>query len=150
MTIQSSSLNLRFFSESLNRILPNAQAVYLAIILLVSFVLIYSLSDLLMPVFASIVLAYLLEGLVGKIIKLGLTRITAVYLVFSCFMTCLGFLLFYLMPLVSQQTVDLIQNIPEIINRTQALVLRLPELYPKLISENKIQQMTFSVQQEWF
>jgi len=63
-------------------------------------------------------------------------------------MTCLGFLLFYLMPLVSQQTVDLIQNIPEIINRTQALVLRLPELYPKLISENKIQQMTFSVQQE--
>ena len=142
MTIQSSSLNLRFFSESLNRILPNAQAVYLAIILLVSFVLIYSLSDLLMPVFASIVLAYLLEGLVGKIIKLGLTRITAVYLVFSCFMTCLGFLLFYLMPLVSQQTVDLIQNIPEIINRTQALVLRLPELYPKIISENKIQQMT--------
>jgi putative permease len=101
-----------------------------------------------MPVFASIVLAYLLEGLVGKIINLGLSRITAVYLVFSCFMSCLGFLLFYLMPLVSQQAIELIQNIPEIINRTQALVLRLPELYPKLISEDKIQQMTFAVQQE--
>jgi len=148
MTTQSSSLNLRFFSASLNRILPNAQAVYLAIILFVSFVLIYSLSNLLMPVFASIVLAYLLEGIVGKIINLGLPRIKAVYLVFSCFMTCLGFLLFYLMPLVSQQALELIQNIPEIINRTQTLVLRLPELYPKLISENKVQQMTFAVQQE--
>jgi putative permease len=148
MTNQSSTLNFRFFSASLNRILPNAQAVYLAIILIVSFVLIYTLSNLLMPVFASIVFAYLLEGLVGKTINLGLPRLPAVYLVFSCFITCLGFLLFYLMPLVSQQTVELIQNIPEIINRTQALVMRLPELYPKLITENKIQQMTFSVQQE--
>jgi len=148
MTNQSSTLNFRFFSASLNRILPNAQAVYLAIILTVSFVLIYTLSNLLMPVFASIVFAYLLEGLVGKTINLGLPRLPAVYLVFSCFITCLGFLLFYLMPLVSQQTVELIQNIPEIINRTQALVMRLPELYPKLITENKIQQMTFSVQQE--
>jgi putative permease len=63
-------------------------------------------------------------------------------------MACLGFLLFYLMPLVSQQAVELVQNIPEIINSAQRGVMRLPEMYPKLISESKIQQMMFAVQKE--
>lgn len=148
MTTQAPFVNLRFFSDSLKRFLPNSQAVSLAIILIVSFVLIYSLSGILMPVFASIVLAYLLEGLVNKAESSGMSRLPAVYLVFSGFMGCLGFLLFYLMPLVSQQAVELVQLIPDIINRAQSEILRLPKTYPKLISESKIQQMMFAVQKE--
>jgi putative permease len=148
MTTQAPFVNLRFFSDSFKRFLPNSQAVSLAIILIVSFVLIYSLSSILMPVFASIVVAYLLEGLVGKAEKTGLSRLPAVYLVFSGFMACLGFLLFYLMPLVSQQAVELIQHIPDIINRAQTEIMRLPKTYPKMISESKIQQMLFAVQKE--
>jgi len=78
---------------------------------------------------------------VGKAENRGMPRLPAVYLVFSGFMACLGFLLFYLMPLVSQQAVELIQNIPEIINSAQKGVMRLPVMYPKLISVSKIQQM---------
>jgi putative permease len=52
------------------------------------------------------------------------------------------------MPLVSQQAVELIQHIPDIINRAQTEIMRLPKTYPKLISENKIQQMIFAVQKE--
>ena len=148
MTTQAPFVNLRFFSDSFKRFLPNSQAVSLAIILIVSFVLIYSLSSILMPVFASIVVAYLLEGLVGKAEKMGMSRLPAVYLVFSGFMACLGFLLFYLMPLVSQQAVELIQQIPDIINRAQTEIMRLPKTYPKMISESKIQQMMFAVQKE--
>ncbi len=148
MTTQAPYVNLRFFSDSLKRFLPNSQAVSLAIILIASFVLIYSLSSLLMPVFASIVLAYLLEGLVGKAENFGMPRLPAVLLVFSVFMSCLGFLLFYLMPLVSQQAVELIQNIPDIINSAQKGVMRLPKMYPKFISESKIQQVMYAVQKE--
>jgi len=148
MTTQAPFVNLRFFSDSFKRFLPNSQAVSLAIILIVSFVLIYSLSSILMPVFSSIVVAYLLEGLVGKAVNMGMSRLPAVYLVFSGFMACLGFLLFYLMPLVSQQAVELIQHIPDIINRAQTEIMRLPKTYPKMISENKIQQMMFAVQKE--
>ena len=120
----------------------------MAIILIVSFVLIYSLSGLLMPVFVSIVLAYLLEGVVSKAERMKMPRLPAVYLVFSVFMACLGFLLFYLIPMVSQQAVELVQHIPEILNRAQAGIMRLPEMYPKLVSERKIQQIIFAVQTE--
>jgi putative permease len=148
MSTQAQLVNTRFIRDFFKHFLPNSQAVALAIILVVSFVLIYSLSDLLMPVFVSIVLAYLLEGLIGKAENLRMPRLPAVYLVFSVFMGCLGFLLFYLMPLVSQQAVELVQHIPEIISRAQTEIMRLPETYPKWVSESKIQQMMFAVQRE--
>lgn len=148
MTTQAESANLRVLRDFYRRFLPNAQTVGLAIILIASFVLIYSLSDLLMPVFVSIVLAYLLEGVVGKAEHMKIPRLPAVYLVFSVFMACLVFLLFYLMPLVTQQAVELVQHIPEIINRAQSGIMSLPEMYPQFISESRIQQVMFSVQRE--
>ena len=148
MSPSTRSLTLRFLSDSFRHFLPNSQAVALAVILTVSFVLIYSLSSLLMPVFASIVLAYLLEGLVGQIENRGLSRLSAVYLVFAIFMASLGFLLFYLLPLISQQAVELVQQIPDIINSAQKGIMRLPDLYPKLITEAKIRQMMVVVQTE--
>jgi len=144
----TTSINMRLFSKSFKRFMPNAQAVSLSMILLISFMLIYSLSNILMPVFASVIIAYLLEGLVNKTEHLGVRRIAAVYLVFTGFVTCLGFLLFYLMPLVSQQAIELVQHIPEILNRTQKGIMRLPDMYPKLISESKIQQIMLAIQQE--
>ncbi|WP_051299886.1 AI-2E family transporter [Methylobacter luteus] len=148
MTTQPPFVNSSFFRDSFKRFLPNAQAVALAVILIVSFLLIYSLSGLLMPVFASIVLAYLLEGLVSKAESMHVSRLPAVYLVFSGFMACLGFLLFYLMPIVSQQAVELVQHIPLIINQIQDGIMRLPERYPQFISEHKVREMMFAVQRE--
>ena len=148
MSTQVRIVNSGFIRDFFKHFLPNSQAVALALILVVSFVLIYSLSDLLMPVFVSIVLAFLLEGLITKAEILKMPRLPAVYLVFSVFMACLGFLLFYLMPMVSQQAVELVQHIPEIISRAQTGIMRLPEIYPKWISESKIQQMMFAVQRE--
>lgn len=148
MTTQTELISFRFIKDAFKRFLPNEQAVSLATILIVSFVLIYYLADLLMPVYIAVVMAYLLESLVTKAQRLKMPRMAAVYLVFALFMTCLGFLLFYLMPMVSQQAVELVQQIPDIINRTRVGILRLPELYPKLISENKIQDFMFAVQKE--
>lgn len=147
-SLADKSVNLNFFRASLQRVLPNHQAVTLAFILIMSFVLIYSLSDVLMPVFTSVVLAYLLEGVVGKAEKLNVPRLVAVYLVFSIFITCLGFLLFFLIPVLSEQAVELVQNIPDMLNSAQHAILRLPKIYPKLISENKINQMMFAIQSE--
>jgi putative permease len=146
--MQTQSVNLRFFLARLNRFLPNTQAVSLAIILIVSFLLIYSLADLLMPAFTSIVLAYLLEGIVGKLEDLKLPRLAAVYLVFSCFMACFGILLLALMPIASEQAVELVQHIPAIISSLRDEVMRLPETYPQFISEHKMQDILFTIQNE--
>lgn len=148
MNSQAQLINVQFIKNALKQLLPNSQAVYLALTLIISFVLIYSLADLLMPVFIAIVLAYLLEGLVGKIEKLRISRLLSVYLVFLSFMLGLGFLLFFLLPVISEQAVELIQQIPNIIHRVQVEIMRLPKVYPQYFSESRIQQIITASQKD--
>ncbi|KJV05294.1 AI-2E family transporter [Methylocucumis oryzae] len=142
------TVNWQYFQQSLTRILPNQQAITLILLLSIGFTLIYYLSDLLMPVFASIVLAYLLEGVVSKAETMKIPRLLAVYLVFSVFLASLSFLLFFLIPIISEQTIELVQHIPYIITSAQHEIAKLPKIYPKLISESKINQMMYAVQNE--
>ena len=147
MNPQPETFNFRFISEQLKRFLPNSQTIALALVLIGGFLIIGFLSDILMPVFASIVLAYLLQGIVNKLDK-KVPQLVAVHLVFSAFITSLGLFLFVLMPLVSAQAVQLVQHIPDIIKQAQAEALRLPELYPQYISEDNIRNIMLSIQEE--
>ncbi len=139
--------NLQFVKNGIQRILPNSQAVALAIILIVGFFLITSLSNVIMPVFIAIVLAYLLEGLVKKLEK-KLKRLPAVFIVFTGFMGAFSYVLFGLMPMLFQQLKQLLQHTPEIIKSSQAEILKLPEAYPQFISAAKLKELTFAIQQE--
>ncbi len=138
----------KFLRERFNRIMPNSQALSLAIILLVVFGMIYFLSDLLKPVYISVVLAYFLEELVIKIENKGVPRLIAVCVVFSIFMAGLTYLLFYLMPIITQQALEIVQRIPAFISRAQVLIMHLPEKYPQFINESKIQEIMFTIQRE--
>ena len=86
--------NFKFLRSWVRRILPNSQALALAIILIAGFLLIYLLSNLLMPLFASIVMAYLLEGIIKKIENKKCPRLPAVLIVYTGFLAGLGYLLF--------------------------------------------------------
>jgi putative permease len=63
-------------------------------------------------------------------------------------MACLIILLFYLMPIVSQQAMELVLHIPDIISSLQNVIMRLPEKYPQFLSEHKIQDILSTVQRE--
>lgn len=148
MNKQTDFSNLDFVRDFFHRFLPNSQVVSLAISLLVGTSLIYGLSGLLMPVFASVVLAYLLEGLVIKVETRLMPRLAAVHLVFFAFLTMLGFVLFVLVPIVSDQTVQLVQRIPEIVYSAQTQIMQLPDMYPEIISQNRIREIMLSIQHD--
>jgi len=139
--------NLQFIRESINRVLPNSQAVALAVILVGGFFLITSLADVLMPVFIAVVLAYLLEGLVKKL-EGRIKRLPAVFIVFTIFMGIFSYLLLGLLPMIFKQAKQLLQHTPEIVKRLQGDVLKLPESYPQFISVEKLKDIIFAVQQE--
>jgi putative permease len=148
MMSQTDSSAFQILQDCFKRFLPNSQAIALAIMVLVVFLLIYFLADFLMPVFASIVLAYLLDGLVEKAIKLKMPRLPAVYMVYIGFLASFCFLLFVLMPLITDQAIQLIGRIPQILGSVQNEMLHLPKIYPKLVSETGIRNLWFAVQNE--
>jgi putative permease len=120
------------------RTFSDPQIVLLGLILLVGFLVVFGLGRMLAPVFASAVIAYLLEAVVARLQRFGVKRMLAVLLVFVLFLAILVFLLFGLVPRLSAQLTQLAQQLPSYINQGQALLEQLPEKYPQLVSENQI------------
>lgn len=123
------------------------QAVILAIFILVGGALIIVWGNILAPVLAGIVIAYMLEGLVTKLQALGMPRLASVVFTFITFITFVILLLFGLIPLVSEQLTQLISDFPEILNRVQQLILAIPEKYPTL-PEAQIKEMLANINAE--
>lgn len=144
----SKNSNVPFFLNWIKRVFPNPQALSLAVLLVVGFIIVVYLSDMLLPVFAAGVIAYLLEGIVTFCETHTLRRTTSVMIVYVLFMTFFTFILVALLPLLYQQTVELIQELPKMVNRAQELVLKLPEKYPNLISQDQIFEIIAAARQD--
>ena len=130
------------------RTFADPQVVILGIVLIAGIAIVAGLGQILAPVFASIVIAYLLEAVVARLQKLGLPRLASVLLVFLLFIASLFFFLFGLVPKLTRQLTQLVQQIPNYISQGQELLLQLPKRYPQLISENQVEQLIGSVGNE--
>ena len=130
------------------RSFSDPQVVILGLVLLIGFAIVIGLGKWLAPMFASIVIAYLLEAIVSQLQRIGLPRMLAVIIVFLLFITVLFFLLFGLIPIVSKQLTQLAQQFPSYIEKGQAVLKQLPEAYPQLISEEQVQIIISQIGQE--
>ena len=130
------------------RSFSDPQVVILGLVLVVAFAIIIGLGKWLAPMFASIVIAYLLDALVNRLKKWGMPRLPAVIIVFLLFMTVMIFLTFGLVPIVIKQLTALVQQFPNYVARGQELLKQLPEAYPQLISEEQIQIIITQLGQE--
>ena len=124
------------------------QVVILGVTLIVGFAIIVGLGAWLAPMFASIVIAYLLEALVSRLQRLGMPRMLAVVIVFLLFIALLIFLIFGLVPIVTRQLTQLVQQLPNYIAQGQVLLKQLPAAYPQLISEQQVQAIINQLGQE--
>jgi putative permease len=120
------------------RHLADPQVMGLAVVLLAGFFIIFLTGNMLAPVIASIIIAYLLEGLVAVFQRHGLPRLVAVLLVFVGFIAFMALVTFALLPLLSRQATQIFQRLPEWLSSGQEALMRLPQRYPDLFSEAQI------------
>jgi putative permease len=130
------------------RHLADPQVMGLAIVLVAGFFIVFLTGEMLAPVIASIIIAYLLEGLVGVFQRNGLPRLVAVLLVFLIFIAFMAFVTFALLPLLSRQTTQLFQLLPDMLTSGQSALMRLPQRYPELFSEAQIRDLIDSIRIE--
>ncbi len=134
--------------EWFQRHFSDPQVVILALVLLLGFVVILTMGKMLAPVLAALVLAYLLEGLVAALQRLGAPRLLAVTLVFVIFVVALVFALLGLLPKLSYQVTQLFQQLPNIIEKGQNAIMHLPERYPGLVSEAQVADLMEAIRAE--
>jgi len=136
-----------FVSAWYKRYFTDPQAALLVVLLLVSTLTIYFMGKMLTPLIAAVIIAYLLEGPV-TILHLRFSRLIAVIVVFCLFLLFMVFLVLFLLPILSRQASQFFQEVPNMINRGQDLMLRLPQEYPQIISESSIKDIIFSLSGE--
>lgn len=125
----------------LDRHFSDPQMLMLGFLLIIGFVFIFLVGEMLIPVFAAVVIAYLLDGMVARLQDFHIPRIASVAVVFFLFMASLLILMIWLLPMLSGQIGQLLQQLPSMIAVGQNELLRLPERYPDFISEAQIRQI---------
>ena len=130
-----------FLSNWYQRYFTHPQAAVLVVALVVGFVILYFVGSMLTPMFAALVIAYLLEGPIEKLIDKGAPRISAVSLIFLLFIVLMGFITIGLLPILSGQASQFFQDFPGMLSRGQEQLLRLPERYPGIVSAELVNEI---------
>jgi putative permease len=130
------------------RYLADPEAVGLVLSLVAVCVGVYYFGKILTPVLASIVIAYLLGGVVEQLERLKIPHTVAVILVIIVFSGLAFASLFILLPLLWEQLSHLFNQLPKIIGVGDELVARLHERFPDYISSDQIKQVLVSFKSE--
>ena len=140
---------MKIISDWFRRFFNDPQAVILTVVLALGTSVILVMGRDLAPVLASIVIAYLLDGVVQLLHRWArLPRTLATVVVFLLFLAFVLFLLLGLLPLTSRQLTQLVQQLPNMIVKGQNLLLSLPALYPEFITEAQVLSVINSIKAE--
>ncbi|MDY6822467.1 MAG: AI-2E family transporter [Thermodesulfobacteriota bacterium] len=120
--------------------LSDPQIIILFAIIIFGFLLIVTMGQMLAPVFAAIVIAYLLEGLIYGLVRLKVTRKIAMTVVFLLFIAVLMLLILVFLPMLSKQAAQMVQELPGLVANGQKELMRLPERYPEIVSQAQVLQ----------
>ena len=130
---------VKYLSQWYQRKFSDPHAVTLVIILSCLILFVYLFSDLLMPVFVALAIAFLLELPVNRLMHLGLSRLAAVIIVVTGFVGLSLIATLGLLPTIWRQSSNLLQEVPNMITQWQSYLLTLPEQYPELIKADQVE-----------
>ncbi len=123
------------------------QAVILTLMLIFGFALIGFMGNVLTPVIAAVVIAYVLEGVVWRLCNLKIPHVLAVSMVVVGFVVTLLVLMLGLSPLISKQMAQFFLEVPNMLAKGQSLLVSLPQNYP-FISEVQIEDIVLHINSE--
>jgi len=100
------------------------------------------------PVLVSLVLAYLLEGLVAVMMRFRVHRTVAAAFVLLLIVAISAIVLFGLIPVMSQQLTDVMRELPGMFQNIQEQLLRLPESYPDIFTIAQVNELIDNLRRE--
>ncbi|GLR63622.1 AI-2E family transporter [Marinospirillum insulare] len=121
----------------LHRYFSDEEAVIFALLLVIFFSALFFFGAMLLPFLSAVVFAYLLQGLVKSLRRLRLPQLPAVLIAFSVFLGILLTLIFWLFPLLWNQLLSLLKELPVMLRATQVWIDHLYEAYPQLITQQQ-------------
>ncbi|AKA37907.1 AI-2E family transporter [Yersinia ruckeri] len=117
------------------------QVIALLVILLAGFCILYFFSGILAPLLVAIVLAYLLEWPTTRLQRMGCSRLWAASIVLILFGGIALLLILVVAPTAWQQGINLVADMPKMLNQFNAYAQTLPSRYPALVDAGIVDMM---------
>ena len=136
---------LKLVSNWYEKHFNDPQVAILALLLFLGAMLLYFFGDVLAPLLAAVMIAYLLDGVVSLLYKKGFPNFIAILITYSVFIIALLVVLFILAPLLFQQTTQFVLEIPKMLSQGQAILMQLPEKYPNVISPQQVSDLLIEI-----
>lgn len=139
---------IRILRGLAHKYFSDEEAVILFLLLVAGTAFIIWFGAMLAPVIASLIVAFILQGLVTKLVRMGAPEIVAILGVFTVFMGVMVGFIFGLLPLIWVQVGKLAGETPRIIGELQSYLEVLPQEYPQLISAEAVNTLYQQVSTE--
>jgi len=124
----------------------NPDLVMLFVSLAVLAWLVIFFGGMLAPVIASIIIAYLLDGMVKRLQLWKVPHGLAVLIVWLVFVSLVVLIILFIIPLLWQQLANLVTEMPHLVTKGEKLLLRLPQRYPDFITATQVQNFMNEIQ----
>ena len=131
-----------------SRYLSSEESILLLVVIAATFLSIVFFGSILGPLFASIVIAFLLQGVVNKFKKLGISESFSVYVTFLLFLCALILLLIFVLPLLGKQMSLLVSELPNAASRVRDILSDLPEQYGEYITKEQLELVMLSASEK--
>lgn len=128
-------------SEWFRRYFNDPEIVALFLLLAGVVLVFFAFGSVLMPIIASIILAYLLQWGVSGLQKFHVPRVLSVIIVYTIFLAIVCVSLFGLLPLLWHQLTALVNELPNTLGKAQNALMLLPHRYPDYLTPDQIQQL---------
>ena len=128
------------FKKWLDQLFGDEEAIILLLLIFGSLLLVVSMGGVLAPVITSLILAFLMQGMIKQLTARKVPQWLAVTVAFMVFIGTFFAVLLVVLPLAWQQTANLFNELPGMITQGQQLLLVLPERYPEVFSDELIQE----------
>ena len=121
----------------LDRFFFDEETIYFALLLSISIICLLFFGDVLLPILISLVIAFLLNGMVGTLEALRISRWLSISLILIVFFGLYASLILILPSIVAQIN-SLLQSLPKIVVFFQDTLFSFSSSYPEIFSEGEI------------
>ena len=139
---------LDIFEKWYRRYLFEEESILLLVMVIISVALLMTIGDILAPVIASLILAYLMQGVANVLERLGLPSRLSVSLTYIIFVGAFFTITLLLLPLVWRQLVSLAGEMPRMLDQGRQFLSVLPQQYPEYFSQQQLNQFVSAAQGE--
>lgn len=133
---------LDIFNKWYKRYLFEEESVLLLVLLTIAVVLLMTIGDIIAPLLAALVLAFLMQGVAGQLERHGVPQWLGVSVAYALFVSVFFGLILGVFPVVWRQLVSLAAEMPRMLEQGRQFLSILPARYPELVTPDQLNQVT--------